>query len=625
MNSRNPHRLGWWLLALLLAPFAHAQWQTQQITLQPGWNSVFLEVDPEPRDCAAAFAGVPVESVWMFNGRFGESQFARQPSELTPRSADWLVYLPTNSQPRLESTLFSILGGRPYLIKLAGIAPAIWTLTGKPRPALQRFAPRAFSFVGFPLNGQTPVSVQNFFSGSPALNNQAVYDLNAAGEWVLVTDRSRPLRRGRGYWVFATEAVDYAGPLDVRPEGGVRQVAFGSGGTSTRLRIANNSAARRTITLRPLNSATPPAGELANAGPVVLGYLPPGGTDFLPFTGPITLDLAARQNGELRIEIRRSLMAAPPVNPSAQYQSLIEVDDGAGARITVPVTSDLPGPTGAAELGQAAARGPNLKSGRPARFKGIAPRSRFAGLWSGYVVANNVSDPRSAQPGSPVPTPSEFSFRVLMHVDTRGEARLLREALVMFKPGVLEPSELTDGQGRPFNQVAEPGEYVIITDNSLLSLRNSQGQLLYRGSTLRDDINVGRRMSSVNFPFDQPLPLAGVFGTNGAVLTATHTMDFDHPWHPFRHLYHPDHDNKTAEFQAAPRGNESWDITRRFRFEFLQNDPDAAAPPQAGLGQDQVVGRYAETIVGLHKTDIIIGGTFRLTRLLNIAELNDGR
>ena len=29
---------------------AFGQWTTQEITLQPGWNAVFLEVHPEPDD-----------------------------------------------------------------------------------------------------------------------------------------------------------------------------------------------------------------------------------------------------------------------------------------------------------------------------------------------------------------------------------------------------------------------------------------------------------------------------------------------------------------------------------------------------------------------------------------------
>ncbi len=49
---------------------ALAQWTTQTIPLRPGWNAVFLEVQPEPRECEALFSGLPIESAWGWNKRF---------------------------------------------------------------------------------------------------------------------------------------------------------------------------------------------------------------------------------------------------------------------------------------------------------------------------------------------------------------------------------------------------------------------------------------------------------------------------------------------------------------------------------------------------------------------------
>jgi len=39
------------------------QWITQTIDLNPGWNAINLEVQPEPRDCDAVFGGLQIESV----------------------------------------------------------------------------------------------------------------------------------------------------------------------------------------------------------------------------------------------------------------------------------------------------------------------------------------------------------------------------------------------------------------------------------------------------------------------------------------------------------------------------------------------------------------------------------
>ena len=67
-----------------LANQAHAQWAWQQIVLRPGWNAVFLEVDPAPEECAALFAGMPVESVWDWNRSADSPQFVQDPGTLIP-------------------------------------------------------------------------------------------------------------------------------------------------------------------------------------------------------------------------------------------------------------------------------------------------------------------------------------------------------------------------------------------------------------------------------------------------------------------------------------------------------------------------------------------------------------
>ena len=40
---------------------------TQTFVLQPGWNSVFLEVRPEDNSAEAVFGGLPLASAWTWN------------------------------------------------------------------------------------------------------------------------------------------------------------------------------------------------------------------------------------------------------------------------------------------------------------------------------------------------------------------------------------------------------------------------------------------------------------------------------------------------------------------------------------------------------------------------------
>src|SRR5262245_52191384 len=92
-------------LALLTASLAQAQWTTQTISLRPGWNAVYLEVQPEPRGCDSLLANIPIESVWLWNRRFDPVQFLQDPQTLTPNSPDWLAWFPPNSAGRAALNL----------------------------------------------------------------------------------------------------------------------------------------------------------------------------------------------------------------------------------------------------------------------------------------------------------------------------------------------------------------------------------------------------------------------------------------------------------------------------------------------------------------------------------------
>src|SRR5436309_329210 len=112
-----------WRLSFILAGLAWcfgcqpamAQWTTQRLPLQPGWNAVYLEVQPEPVDCDTVLAGLPVESVWAWNRRFSTVQFIQDPNELLPGQPNWLAYLPPDHAARATRNLFTLRGGQTYL------------------------------------------------------------------------------------------------------------------------------------------------------------------------------------------------------------------------------------------------------------------------------------------------------------------------------------------------------------------------------------------------------------------------------------------------------------------------------------------------------------------------------
>jgi len=202
-------------------------------------------------------------------------------------------------------------------------------------------------------------------------------------------------------------------------------------------------------------------------------------------------------------------------------------------------------------------------------------------------------------------------MRVLLHVGGGGKARLLKEVVQMWRDGTYT----NDFQGR--RAVDKPGTYVLLTEDKLL------GQ--FKGSTIRDGVSVGRRLSAIGFDFDgkgtNHLALAGTFAP-GQALTGTIQYGSDYPLNPFRHRYHPDHDNLDAHFTpiSDPAQKEVYAVTRQVQFDFSGVASGSASSPDPAYSAME--GIYRETITGLHKQPILVQGKFRLSRSSYIADLN---
>jgi hypothetical protein len=314
-----------------------------------------------------------------------------------------------------------------------------------------------------------------------------------------------------------------------------------------------------------------------------------------PLLGPVSRTLGAGEEWRLRLEVRRSDLPAASGGPDL-FQSLLEVEDAGGSRRWVAVTATRNGgvnPVGVVQRGA---------------VEFSEPR---AGLWVGSAVVRAVNQPsRVANPVEPLPTPAEFQFRLLVHVDQAGQARLLQRVLQMRREPTYKPDPANPGQ----QVIDEPGRTVLITDESLASQ--------YRGSAVRDGRVVGRRLSSAVFSFGEPVPLEGEFGVGA--LTGLIAIAHDDPLNPFQHRYHPDHDNLDERFeQPVPEGRESFTVTRQLTLQFTAEDPEGLQ--LAGWGDAHLGGQYRERIDGLHRHPIYVAGTFRLQRASRIAVLNDAQ
>ena len=583
------------------------QWTNQTITLNPGWNAIYLEVQPAFDDCDLVFAGIPVESVWAWNRHFSTVQFIEDAANLIPGQPDWLTWLPADQPARATRNLFTMQAGRAYLIKLKnGATQTAWNVTGQPVVRQIDWLANSFNFVGFPIAPGSAPTFQSFFSGSIAQAGQPAYRLNASGLWELISSpATTSLRAGEAYWVFSQGASSFSSQFQLTLE--QRDgLLFGRLLTEQTLRIKNNSPTARSVVVEKLPSQSPPATNFpVLAGPVPLSYYQVDATNhqFGWITLPSQVQKLNLQPGEewvLRFEVNRPQMAdfvPPPSHNGVLYQSLLQVKSDTGVRYLIAVSAEglksFP-PT-------ASGTGPQV----------VAPDPR-AGLWVGSAVIDRVSQPASiSAPTTPVAVGSPLQFRLLVHVDNSGNVRLLQKVLQMFKPGTLklDPTDPTR------TVVEQPGRYVLVTDDARIPQ--------FSGATLRDGQAVARRMSSTAFGFSSPILFAGT-GTFGlGTFIAQVSLGYDDRLNPFKHLYHADHNNLDDRFQnKLPEGAESFAINRQIELQFTAQDPDNLT--LAGWGDNQLGGNYNETISGLHKQPIHIAGTFRLARASTIGVLNDG-
>jgi hypothetical protein len=576
-------------MALMGTECAWSQWTKQDIVLRPGWNAVYLYVQPEPSDCDALFASAPfpVESVRAYNSAFSSVQYIQDLNSLISSGPPWIAWVPSNATERFANTLFRLDCGKAYFIKLPdGATTTTWKVVGKPVRKDIDWRADACNLVGFQLDKTNPPSFTRFFSGSPAHAGQPIYRMNTTGAWEQATGL-QPMRDGEAFWIWLDEYSSYQGPVRVETDSRVG-LDYGRTLIEQPLRFRNDFTNALTVHLRKAAADSVPAGvEPVKAGEVPLSYWTTNGWLNLPDE----LVVSSIQPGEersVRLAVRRRDMTSITNISAGQefnYQSLLEATDEQHlCRRLIPVV----------------AKGLQSydESGNP-----INPN---AGLWVGSVAIDKVNQPtNTSDVSTPVATASEFQFRLIVHVDSNNQARLLQHVLLMWKDGT------TNGMTNV------PGHYVLVTDDRLADQ--------FSGSTLRDGEQVGRRISSAAFAFRDPLPMLGLFGSTNRVLTCSVANGYNDPLNPFKHLYHPDHDNLDENFSTnAPRkaGVESYNVVREIELQFTDQDPEGLSTVDWGDGQ--VGGIWRETYNGLRHEELRVEGVFRLRQAAKVGVLNDG-
>ena len=344
--------LAFFAVVLLTSSTAFAQWQTQTITVKPGWNAVYLHVDASHVTLDASVGAVgsnPITEVWLWNPTMAPDRFINNPQQPVSGN-DWTSWNRANSP---ASTLVRLIGNSAYLVKNGGTVDYTWSIQGKPVPPRYEWTSKGVNLIGF----ATPASSPPFFSTflGPAQR------LASGGEFFRYDDGNNDLTpslfnalfntvrvtRGQAYWIRnANEFNRYFGAFEIALQNS-SGIHFGASGSQYSLRVRNTTPGNITLTLALLPSEAAPSGQTAVAG------LPPllrrgdlsvtdltySFTTFSPTAQTVTLKPKGQVGSEAEIILGVNRVAMTG-NPGDLYAGILRLTDSLGyTQIDLPVSA----------------------------------------------------------------------------------------------------------------------------------------------------------------------------------------------------------------------------------------------------------------------------------------------
>ena len=615
------------IASLLLAGLQHATAATgsQSVTLEPGWNSVWLNVNPIEQaadgtvanrsvgdvftDFAVTMVAAPYKTVGATSTLTLDTD-----SQILDRD-QWRVWRRNGGKLGLNS-LEVVRAHAPYLIYVdPAIAanPITIDITGEAHFAAPRWAPNQYNLVGFGIEG-TPSFAEVFAGADGRLPVNRILKLASSGNWVAAA-ATDTVESGEAYWIFADGKVDYMAPVAAKFPGTTRldfatgarftSVSDPRGGTEPielsleELTLTNLSSTAQTVGLRQIaTTETPDTDELrfleVNPKPSDTGY------DVVREIADASAPLAANATDHVTLGAYRDFSGTGP-----EREELFQLVLG-------HVWYWLP---------MAATDSSRLLTGDADGNSANA----FTGLWQGTVLIDQVT---TLEQAATRPTTTTLPLKVLIHIDSAGQARLVQQATLMQtktadeSPGepaiVISPEKLSQFEGIERRGYKLVGQRIETIDYDLPRFYDPAlypaaspdspgliGQVIAAtpGVDTADQVTAAVIETFVNGRDTRPVelleiyhqtwPLDGGIGPGQALSTGTTPLTLD-PFHrsnPFRHAFHNEH-------LAGYAISRSIDII-----------------PSEHDSRGRITGAYRETVTGLAKVPIQSAGTIELVRL----------
>ncbi|OGV44733.1 MAG: hypothetical protein A2X46_16475 [Lentisphaerae bacterium GWF2_57_35] len=552
------------LPAVFFGSVSSGQWISETFALSNGWNAIYLRGTPWPTTIDDLFTNLPIRAVHRNFLTPDTTQFSASSGDTPQRGVEWLVWYPPESPNRVLTSLWNMSGNASYLIECD--SNCTWTLKGNPVVPYRVWLPNNWNLVGMPVNPASGVTFTEFFqaarnidvSPSPAGGKVARTLPNGSQQDISSQTDRRAIGPKEAYWIKTQGLSAFIGTVLVQAD--PLGLLFPADVSINSFTLWNDSGTNETVTVKLISSEAPPAGAPALVDDVPLMYfgISPSTGHYewqtLAVGGTLQNSLATGEQWIVTLAVNRSLLSPPPTTNS-NWQSLLEVTDQAGTLIRIPV---------AAEYSSADA------------YNALWP----AGLWVGDVALKKVNQLAEGNTTGPMPTYGDLTLRLIMHIGTNGQARLLQQTVLVWT-----------------EQVANG------TTNGFYRLRaNEKGVAANARAS---------RISSVAFPYGLNCLMTGSLQDS---LNATYVIGYNDPVNPFKHIYNPGHDNLDYSGELLPEGAENYSISNTVS---LTMDHPPELGPNASLwnpGED-IEGLYTHTIYGLRREPVRAEGRFKLRRV----------
>lgn len=261
--------------SLLAVSNARAQWETQSLLLNPGWNAIRLHVDAS-HDSIENLVGAasPITEVWLWRESPNSGHIVANPL-LPVTGSDWVAW----SKALGPANAFPLSANATYLVRNAAPTPYRWNLLGRPVPPTSPWTVNGLNFLGFSLRQDHSVSIDDLLLPAPDGQTFKIFRYpggegpDSPPRTELVNDRSGTLlSRGEAVWMLKDQPDSdnrYFGPFEtVLPDH--RGVIFSENVGAYSFRVRNALAVSNNMVVTLLGSEPAPDGSLIPLPPILL-------------------------------------------------------------------------------------------------------------------------------------------------------------------------------------------------------------------------------------------------------------------------------------------------------------------------------------------------------------------